>query len=82
LTDALAALSAGPSAHGVRARGDIGPDLYTLHVRRRGRPGRHFILLRVRSGSAHAAVEILRILHDAMDLSRHVPTIEARDMEL
>jgi len=77
LTEAVAALAAGPGAHGVKRRSDIGLDLYTLHVRRKSRPGRHLILFRAKGGTAAPAIEVLRILHDAMDLSRHVPPPEA-----
>ena len=70
LIDALAALGDGPDIPGSAARDEIAPGLRTLHVSRRGRPGRHFILYRAGQGRV---VEILRILHDAMDLARHVP---------
>lgn len=76
-----AALSAGPGTRGARPRAEIGGDLYTLSVRRNERRGRHFILFRARAGAADRTVEVLRILHDAMDLGRHAPPAEARDSE-
>lgn len=81
LADAVAARSAGPGARGARPRAEIGGDLYTLSVRRNKRRGRHFILFRARAGAADRTVEVLRILHDAMDLGRHAPPTEVRDPE-
>jgi len=52
-----------------KARPEIGPDLRSLHVSRRGRRGRHMLLYQEND----AAVTILRILHDSMELSRHLP---------
>ncbi len=44
--------------------------LRSLHVARRGRRGRHFIMYRA---SADDTIEVVRILHDGMDLAAHVP---------
>jgi toxin ParE1/3/4 len=74
LSDALQALTSGPSVAGARQRDDIAKGLLTLHVRRQGRKGRHIILFRVGPDQDHEAIEVLRILHDAMDLQRHIPT--------
>jgi toxin ParE1/3/4 len=52
-----------------KARKEIGADLRTLHMAKPGRRGRHFILYR----ETQEAVTVLRILHDGMELSRHVP---------
>jgi toxin ParE1/3/4 len=38
-------------------------------VAREGRRGRHFVLFRA---GPEQTIEVLRILHDAMDLSRHL----------
>jgi len=73
ISDALQALATGPAAIGVRSREDIGSGLFTLHVAREGRKGRHFVLFRtVRAGEAEV-IEVLRLLHEAMDLPRHLP---------
>jgi toxin ParE1/3/4 len=69
LSAAITALSAGPTAVGARQRREIGKGLFTLHVARGARKGRHFVLFRV--GSNDRQVEILRLLHDAMDLGLH-----------
>lgn len=47
LSIALEDLCAGPDVLGVRARDEIGQNLYTLHVARKGRKGRHFVLFQV-----------------------------------
>jgi plasmid stabilization system protein ParE len=57
-------------APGSVARGEILPNLRTLHIARRGRRGRHFILYRPAQGQV---IEVLRILHDAMEMARHIP---------
>ena len=70
---ALNALVAGPEVRGSSRRDDIGIGLRTLHVARKGRRGRHLILYRAGPGDV---IEVVRILHDAMDLARHVRSDE------
>ena len=70
LADGLAALEAGPDVPGSRARDDLRPHLRSLHVARRGRPGRHVIIYRAAGGNV---IDVVRILHDAMDFARHIP---------
>jgi toxin ParE1/3/4 len=72
LSAALLALRGGPRIAGVQTR-DIGRELYTLHVARNKRRGRHFVLFRVGTVEDNAAIQVLRLLHDAMDLARHAP---------
>ena len=67
---ALQALTDGPEILGSKLRDDIEPGIRTLHVARLGRKGRHFVVFRV--GVAHT-IDILRLLHDSMELSRHLP---------
>jgi toxin ParE1/3/4 len=67
LAAALAGLEHGPTIAGSRQRNEIGAGLRTLHV---GRRGRHIILFRIGS-EANGTIDVLRILHDAMDLGRH-----------
>ncbi|MGB3392124.1 MAG: type II toxin-antitoxin system RelE/ParE family toxin [Stenotrophomonas sp.] len=62
---ALEALEAGPGIIGSQTRNDLGPDIRTLHVARGGRKGRHFIVYRI--GDDHI-IDVLRLLHDGMDL--------------
>lgn len=70
LSQAIEALSAGPEVLGSRARDDILPGIRTLHVARQGYTGRHFVVFRTGTG---LTIEILRLLHDSMDLARHLP---------
>ncbi len=70
LIDALKALATGPAVPGSIARDAIQAGLRSLHVARHGRTGRHFILYRATTDDT---IEVVRILHDTMDLARHVP---------
>jgi toxin ParE1/3/4 len=72
LSMAIAALTEGPAIVGAKARDDILHGLRSLHVARDGRKGRHFILFRHAPRSSLDTLEILRVLHDSMDLARHV----------
>lgn len=73
LADAIRALRAGPSTAGAKARPELGSHLYTLHL---GRSGRHFILFRVVDTEDGRQIAVLRVLHDARDIARHVPDDE------
>ena len=73
LTAALEDLCAGPDILGVRARDEIGLNHYTLHVARKGRKGRHFVLFQVGQPAQGNVIDVLRILHDSMYLQRHLP---------
>ena len=66
---AIAALEGGPDILGARARDDIQTGIRTLHVARQGRAGRHFVVFR----AAGSDIDVLRVLHDSMDLPRHLP---------
>jgi len=67
---ALGDLRAGPDLPSVKNRDDIGVGVCTLHVARKGRKGRHFLMFRVSKDDG--ALDVLRILHDRMDLARHL----------
>ena len=67
---AIGQLADGPNVAGSKARDEVMRGLRTLHVARHGRHGRHFLLYRVAPGRI---IEIGRILHDRMDLQRHLP---------
>jgi toxin ParE1/3/4 len=71
LVQAIGELANRPDVAGSRARDEIMAGLRTLHVTRRGRRGSHFLMYRVASDST---IEIVRILHDGMDLQRHIPS--------
>ena len=73
LAAALAALEDGPSVLGSLALDRIRAGMRSLHVARLGRRGRHVLVYIVRSGSI---IEVVRVLHDAMDMERHIPPTE------
>ena len=79
LTNAIAALTEGPDPAGSRKRNATGEGLRVLHVARGGRKGRHFVLYRARPQAKPPAIDVLRLLHDSMDLPRHVVSREEDD---
>jgi toxin ParE1/3/4 len=73
LSAPLVALTAAPTTVGAKQRSEIGKGVFTLHVARGGHKGRHFVLFRVGPGKYPRSIDVLRLLHDAMDLPRHIP---------
>lgn len=73
ISAALDDLAAGPAAAGAKKRDDIQQGIVSLHVARNSRKGRHFVMFRVGQAPQGNVIEVLRILHDAMDLERHLP---------
>lgn len=71
LTLAIGVLTGGPEILGANRRDEIGDGILTLHVARQGRKGRYFVVFRVGS---ETTIDVLRLLHDSMDLARHIPT--------
>lgn len=78
LSLAIEALTSGPTLIGGKWRDEIGLGIFSLHVAHSGRKGRHFLLCRVKP-SDMSSIDILRILHDAMDLPRHLPPDDKSD---
>jgi toxin ParE1/3/4 len=70
LVQAIGELADGPDVAGSKARDEIMPGLRTVYVARHGRRGSHFLMYRV---TPKMTIEIARILHDRMDLQRHLP---------
>jgi toxin ParE1/3/4 len=70
LIAALGAVSTDPFVPDSHARDEIQPGLRSLHVARNQRRRRHLILYRL---AGQRTIDILRILHDLMDVGRHVP---------
>ncbi len=70
LAEALGELSQRPDVPYSRNRDDVRPGLRSLHIARRDNKGRHLILFRTADGQV---VDVLRVLHDAMELKRHLP---------
>ncbi|MEJ7730218.1 MAG: type II toxin-antitoxin system RelE/ParE family toxin [Polyangiaceae bacterium] len=52
-----------------KSRDDVLSGALAYHIKQRGRPARHIIFYRI--GSA-GAVEVVRVLHDAMDFEQHL----------
>lgn len=73
LSSVIDSLDEGPTVRGAKRRLDLGPDVSTLHVSREGRRGRHFVVFRVGRDGPDEVIVVLRVLHDAMDLTRHLP---------
>jgi toxin ParE1/3/4 len=67
---AIAELDSGPEVLGSLARDNLRLGIRSMHVARHGRRGRHVIMYRARHESV---IDVIRILHDAMDFARHVP---------
>ena len=67
---AIEALCDGPAILGARERNDIGPGICVLPVSRSGRKGRHLVVFK----AAHEqTIDVLRLLHERMDLAKHLP---------
>lgn len=66
---ALKLLRDGPDVHGTRSHPGLPAGFRTLHVMRSGKRGRHFIVFDTPTADR---IRVVRILHEAMDLSRHV----------
>ena len=73
LNTALEALQAGPELLGARQRPEIASGAYTFHI---GGRGRHLILFRIGQDRGQPVIAVGRILHEAMDIVRHLPTGE------
>ena len=78
LSAALEALAdGGPTTIGAKVRKEIATGLFTLLVARQSRKGRHILLFRVGQDDARReAIEVLRVLHEAMELPRHLPPMD------
>ena len=68
INDALEVLNDGPTSAGVRWHPELGEAVATLHVASQGRKGRHLLVFRV--NVPVSVIEVLRILHDSIDLAR------------
>jgi toxin ParE1/3/4 len=68
ILDTIDELTALKSPYRSHSRDEIAKGMRTLHIRKRGRRGRHFLLY----SETADEVKIQRVLHDSMELSRHV----------
>jgi toxin ParE1/3/4 len=73
LISAVDALEEGPSVIGIRARRDLGNGVLTLHAARNHRRARHLLVFQAFNESR--TMRISRILHDSMDIARHLPEV-------
>jgi antitoxin ParD1/3/4 len=62
----IADLLDSPEPPASRARDEIRPGIRTFHIARRGQPARHLFVYRV---APDGSIQIIRLLHDAMELS-------------
>jgi toxin ParE1/3/4 len=67
---AVRALADEPELADARSGEYIAPGIRLLHVARGRRKGRHIVVFRVDEGSG--GVDVLRVLHDSMDLVNHI----------
>lgn len=63
----------GPKTIGVKEREEIGPGIFTLHAAKHKRKASHFLVFRVLE---IRTIEILRILHERMDLASHISQVK------
>jgi toxin ParE1/3/4 len=78
IVKAIGELADGPDVAGSKARDEIIPGLRTLHVARQGRRGSHFLMYRI---APNSTIEIVRILHDRIDLQRHLALARGEQTE-
>jgi toxin ParE1/3/4 len=70
ITQAIQALTDGPEILDSKRRDEIELGIRTLHVARLERKGRHIVVFRV---DGVQTIDVLRLLHETMDLPRHLP---------
>jgi toxin ParE1/3/4 len=68
IASALEDLILGPEPIGSKSREDIGPNIRSLHVQRKGYKGRHLLVFKE---AKNQTIEVLRFLHDSMDVTHH-----------
>ena len=68
ILDTIDELTAPASPSRSLARDEIATGFRTLHLRRRGRRGRHFLMY----SETAVEVRIQRVLHDSMEVSHHL----------
>jgi toxin ParE1/3/4 len=73
VSSVVEALCDGPDHVLGRVRDDLAPGVRTLHAGRDGRPLRHFVVYRVVD---EETIEVLRLLHDRMELPRHLDDLK------
>lgn len=66
---ALTDIAANPDLAQAKHRPELHVDARTFHIARPGKRARHFFIYRVKG----EFIDIARLLHDSMDLRRHLP---------
>jgi plasmid stabilization system protein ParE len=72
ISAAITTLAAGPATPGPRSRTDLPLDILALHTRGTRSRGRHVVLCRCHEHTGQRVAEVLRVLHEMMDLPRHL----------
>lgn len=72
---AITALLDGPNVIGSKTRDEIDTGIRTLHVGRQKRKGSHFVVYRE---APDRIIDVLRILHDSMEMKRHIDPLETK----
>jgi len=70
ILNTLKDLREGPHVIGATSHAELPSHLRVLHVARKGRRGRHYAVF---DAPATGGIRVVRILHDSMDMRRHVP---------
>jgi toxin ParE1/3/4 len=70
IRQALEDIAANPAGSRSRTRPELHPNARVYHIGQRGKRARHMF---VYINSANEVVEVARLLHDSMDISRHLP---------
>jgi toxin ParE1/3/4 len=68
IKEALVAIADDPQSG--KSRDDVRPGILAHHISQRGRAARHIIFYRI---GTTGTVEVVRLLHDAMDVEQHLP---------
>jgi toxin ParE1/3/4 len=69
---ALEEIAVDPIGWPAKNRVEVHPDVWTFHIAKSGKKARHLFLYRVVDEDF---VDISRLLHDSMDLRRHLPDV-------
>ena len=70
IAQAVSEIGSDPFGNRSTSRPELHANARTLHIGRRGKRARHFFVYRVNDNSS---IDIARFLHDAMELTRHLP---------
>jgi toxin ParE1/3/4 len=66
ISSTIEALEIGPDIQGSKPRYDIGTGIRLLHVQRKGKKGRHFVMFKAMDDQT---ILVIRLLHDSANLT-------------